>query len=819
MLAEGASLPLAEEALPPLPFRSRLSFEPLIEFWLEAYAQSATRGRIAATLRSELERTPELRGPVDDPAILDRHRDLVELLMTAAVPPATWEQAYVAALVPFQLSVAYATPPFRQAFMDAEGRLRVRASLSPDLFVLGRVLAVYRLLLERLYRLPLELDDRVVFTIADPETGLEQHFQIELDPRFVEVVPTGALPPLPAEAAERLRRNFVDPDYLRELLPPEQFELRGFTLLRAVDVTDQEVLSALKRDLIDRESILTTERFAGLEAKLRTLFRRPELRVGLAALEGERVLILHCGDRLETACIFSDSTHRRLAEFAGSVFQRAVRERQPVVVHDLAALPRRTPVEDEYLGCGARTLVVAPLLYQERVIGTLDLSSPQPGDLTPSHLRKLLEITPLFAMAVQRALDEFNSRVQAVLKEQCTAIHPSVEWRFRRAVLDALERQRSGEASPVELEAIVFPGVYPLYALSDIRGSSDHRTLAIQADLLSQLRLAAAVLDAAYAARRLPAVDELRYRLRRELTRVERELASGDEVGVLAFLRQEVEPLFEHLASFGSGARTAVEAYRAALDPRRGAVYHHRRQFEESVTRLTETMAAYLDQEEQAAQALCPHYFEKQKTDGVDHQIFVGASLREDGVFDPLGLKNLRLWQLTVVCGLASRAEHLRTQLPLPLETAHLILVQHAPVSIRFRFDEKRFDVDGAYDVRYALLKKRVDKAVVRATGERLTQPGRIAIVYAQPAEGQEYRAYAEYLHSRGFLTGDVEELELDDLQGVRGLRALRVTVNVDRPLRATTPARMGAPSLVGLSGPEGRAGREHLQDDGRAQP
>jgi len=33
--------------------------------------------------------------------------------------------------------------------------------------------------------------------------------------------------------------------------------LRGFTVLRAVEVTDQEVLSALKRDLIDRESIVS----------------------------------------------------------------------------------------------------------------------------------------------------------------------------------------------------------------------------------------------------------------------------------------------------------------------------------------------------------------------------------------------------------------------------------------------------------------------------------------------------------------------------------------------------------------------------------
>ena len=119
-----------------------------------------------------------------------------------------------------------------------------------------------------------------------------------------------------------------------------------------------------------------------------------------------------------------------------------------------------------------------------------------------------------------------------------------------------------------------------------------------------------------------------------------------------------------------------------------------------------------------------PHYFEKQKTDGVDYSIYAGGSLLEGGSFDPLYLRNLRLWQLMVACGIAIRADRLKDRLAVPLEVANLILVQHQPLAIRFRVDEKRFDVDGAYNVRYEIIKKRIDKAVVRGTAERLTQPG-----------------------------------------------------------------------------------------------
>ena len=197
---------------------------------------------------------------------------------------------------------------------------------------------------------------------------------------------------------------------------------------------------------------------------------------------------------------------------------------------------------------------------------------------------------------------------------------------------------------------------------------------------------------------------------------------------------------------------------------------------------MAETISAYLDREEQTAQEMFPHYFEKQKTDGVDYQIYVGRSLVEDGRFDPICLKNLRLWQLMLTCGIAVVAHQLRDQLPVPLETTHLILVQHTPLSIGFRFDEKRFDVDGAYDIRYETVKKRIDKAVVEGTSDRVTQPGQIVIVYSQNAEAQEYRAYVEYLQSLGYLTGEVENLDLAELQGVQGLRALRVAANLENP-------------------------------------
>ncbi len=767
-----------------LPFRCELSLAPLITFWTQVSAYSEFgRGPLPGIIRERARQAPELAGVIEDVSLVGKHQQLVDLMMSAMFPPALWEQEYGAALFPFQLRAFYATSAFRRSLMNDDGTLHGRVNLDGQRLQAAKLLLAYELILERRYGIQLGVEVPIIFTSVDPATTLDRHFQLQFDWRFVEVKPVGPVAPLPEGVRRQLQSGNVDVDLLRELLPPEKFVLRGFMILKAVDVTDQEVLSSIKRDLIDKESIVSHARFQSLQAKLRTLFRRPGLHLGLAAVEGDRVLVLNDAMSLDNASIFADSAYHKTSEFAGSLYERAVLQDRPLIIDDLMAWPDRTKIEDEMIESGVRTFVCAPLHYQDKVIGTLELISRKSGDLNATHLPKLEEVLPLFSMAVQRCVEELDTRIQALIKEKCTAIHPVVEWRFRKAVLNGLERHQTdvpdGDA---EMEPILFEGVHPLYGLADIRGSSVQRSLAIQSDLLTQLGLAAAVVRAARQARFLPALDELGYFINKHMAHIERNVSSGDEVGIIGFLRTHVESLFDYLGGFGREVRTEIETYRSALDARLGTVYRRRRLFEESVTRMAEAISSYLDREEQIAQEMFPHYFEKQKTDGVDYQIYVGTSLLEDGRFDPICLKNLRLWQLMLTCGIAVRAHQLRDQLPVPLETTHLILVQHAPLSIRFRFDEKRFDVDGAYDIRYEIVKKRIDKAIVEGTADRVTQPGQIAIVYSQNAEAQEYRGYIEYLESLGCLTDEVENLDLAELQGVQGLRALRVAVDLENP-------------------------------------
>jgi len=133
---------------------------------------------------------------------------------------------------------------------------------------------------------------------------------------------------------------------------------------------------------------------------------------------------------------------------------------------------------------------------------------------------------------------------------------------------------------------------------------------------------------------------------------------------------------------------------------------------------------------------------------------------------------------LVVMCEMENEFKAMQKDLHMPFEIASLILVYNTPLSVHFRMDEKRFDVEGAYNARYEIIKKRVDKAHIKGTNERITQPGRIAIIYSQEQDVREYSKYLNFLTAKGHLKKGFEDLELEDLQGVTGLRALRAEVS-----------------------------------------
>ena len=761
------------------PFRSTLSLEPLIAYWQEReQAANAGVALLARAIGEQVAENPWCRGPLNDYSVLEYNCDLIETLMLAVFPPASFATAISGVVGPFQRRSFYSTRQFKEVMLNKD-RI-IKQPLNIDLSTMEQQLGLmaYHLVLNRVYGVELPPLGTIVFTVPDYQIGLYRHYGVDFNSSFVTVQVVGERPELSPEQLEMLTHNRHRPEMWFELLPPEHFELAGFNLLQLVDVTDQEILSELKYDLLERDVLQTPARFEQIQEKLRVLFAQPSLQLGIAAYDEKKRVFVDFGRKINHSFLTKQVQNQLADSSFRLIYERLLRDREPLVLKDVATADIPEDLRRQILGLGIHSVILALLPYGNDTVGLLELGTPEVGGLDDFDMDIVEQFVPLFAVAVKRNAEDLQSRVEAIIREKFTAIHPTMEWRFTDAARNLLTKLDAGNRT-AEMEAIVFEDVYPLHGSCDIRGSSVVRNEAIQSDLIEHLTLANKVLKKASEFQHLPILDELKFYVTKNLKRLHEGMLSGDEANIYDSLKREVEPLFEYLAAHTEELRPVITNYWSNIDPKLGILYKRRQDFEKSVTTLNDAVSDYLDEEEAKAQLMYPHYFQRYKTDGVEFNIYVGGTLVENKPFDLVFLKNLRLWQFLTMVEITRRTAALKATLPVPLDTTQLILIHGQALSIRFRQDERQFDVDGAYNIRYEIIKKRIDKATVLGTGERLTQPGTIALVYAQSREAMEYYEYIDYLQDRGLLEAGVEELELEELQGVKGLLALRVRVKL----------------------------------------
>jgi hypothetical protein len=755
------------------PFDSVLSLKLLIQYWEDGIAS----GKIpfGEPLLEHIGRAPELKEPITDLSVLDQHRDFINFLMSAAVAPAQMEKDLTAATVPFHFTSFFETPAFKRHInLQKLGRSAAVNIPGKDLMV-GKTIQACLLILQQFYNVRINFDKPILFTVKNDTNGLDKVYKVEIGRQFCEIVNKRQLRPIDPKIIKFLTEKVYDVDLWLQYIRPQDFEFRGFMLLRMVDVTEQEMVSSIKYDLLEKNAVNRKETFTTIQHKLRSIFGLPQIHLGIAYFDADDKIVLNTDQ--DTDCwksLAGNNSDCNCGSYRGSVYERSWMEKRYITVEDLASYPFRSEVEDALLAKGVRSILLAPLVYEEETIGMLELASPHAGELNPVTANKVESVLPMFTAAVRRSKEEAITEIRAIIQEECTNIHPVVQWRFVEAGRKVLEKRRRGEQAI--FEDIIFKDVYPLFGMADVRNSSLERTLAIQQDLLYNLQMVKGLLVRMQNRLKLPVLDETLYKTDLQLEKITSGLASGDESNALEFLKREIHPLlvlFEDDKHF----REEIREYRNHLDPIFGVVYQKRRDFESSLAMINNMISTYLNEAQVAAQEMFPHYFEKYQTDGIEYTIYLGQELSREKEFNTFFLKNFRLWQLLMSCEIEKRMELLKPQLKINLDITQLILVHDQALAIRFRPDEKQFDVDGAYDIRYEIIKKRIDKAVVKHTGERLTQPGKIAVIYNQQKVQEEYKRYFDYLISKNIISRRVEELELEELPGATGLRALRIEV------------------------------------------
>jgi len=761
------------------PFQLQVNFKKLIHWWEEqAEVPGSPEAVRAKEVLKAVEKIPELHQPFDNPEWIEKYQEEIQLLLSPIFTSLTTTNEIKAAAMPFKPVLFNLTKRFTNILDGSQGDIHVSVN-NPEMMVMAACIAI----LNTCYKANISFTPNIYFDIRDKKIGIVRRYRAFINSDFGEIVPIGELPPISEKDIHELTNNFGDIELWKKKIPPGNFGFEGFTILTLFDVTREESVSALKFNLLKKDALILPEVREQIEKNLGGLLNSPNLKTGFISYDTERQLLRPIGLSLatSTSILMPDKKKEKIDElFCDHSRQSSFKRNQPFVFQAVnASMPEDPELAKKLLKLGLNSYVAVPLFYNDELIGILELGSDQPNALNTITVYKLQEVILLFTTALKRSRDEMKSQVETIIRQQCTAIHPSVAWRFTEAAENLLESKSANSSDT--MEDIVFPDVYPLYGQTDIQGSSTERNRSIQADLIDQLSLAKNVLDLSVEKFAFPVYKDLRFRIGTYIQQLEQELSAGDENVVLEFLKEEIYPVFNHLHTLSPEIDEALLNYEKQLDPSLGLLYKRRKDYDHSVKLINESISGYLDKAQEAAQAMFPHYFEKYKTDGVEHNLYIGQSMVNNQKFHPLHLQNLRLWQLLLTCEIENVVHRITPQLKAKLSISSLILVHSNPLSIRFRMEEKKFDVDGAYNVRYEIIKKRIDKAHVKEGNERLVQPGKIAIIYSQEKEAKEYVNYLHYLQSINYIGPDIEWLTLTDLQGITGLKALRVAVVLNK--------------------------------------
>jgi CheY-like chemotaxis protein len=84
---------------------------------------------------------------------------------------------------------------------------------------------------------------------------------------------------------------------------------------------------------------------------------------------------------------------------------RAAARKQKLIqgVADIAALPTRSPLQEQLQAEGVRSYLIVPLLAQDEVIGTLNLEADQPNVFATEHVEAAAQVAGMLAVAIRQA--------------------------------------------------------------------------------------------------------------------------------------------------------------------------------------------------------------------------------------------------------------------------------------------------------------------------------------------------------------------------------------------------------------------------------
>jgi hypothetical protein len=589
-------------------FNSRLSFQPLINVLRKNISEGKPGAqRLYGDLIARMEATPELLKSFSEFPSTEAHNETIEMLLATLFPPSVSEQENIYAVsFPFRLKAIHSSRLFQAMFLKPNSSDIIVPENVKGSMHRNRLDYAYRLILQKIFGYPVPDNAPVTYPYTNPETGLTKYLQLSLDTRFVDVKLADGVPNLPENVISKKTNRLMPLDELMEKLPLKKFVFEGLVIVKIIDVTEQEINSQIKNTLLSIHTFTDASVYDTLQSTMKSLLGMSDIKVGITPLIQMNNHVVYSSVYNCNSLIFKHANAVKGQNEVCDCFQEMVKEYEQPIVFE--RLEKKDIVEVEslklYYELGARSLIICPLREKGRLLGLLEIISDTPGKLTNVHLSKIEKTIPLFTLAVEKMMEVLEIEVDKVIKENFTAVQPAVEWKFEDAAFSYIISKEQGRDA--KIEKVSFNDVHPLYGLIDVRNSSVERMQAIQLDLVEQLQCVQKVVKKALAEAKFPLLENIAFKTNKYIDSVTDILLSEEELQIHEFLQNEVAEIFHHLADTRPTLKAEVEQYFAELDPKKNLIYHHRRNFEESMGLIsTSTSGSPLHRRKNLTSSIC----------------------------------------------------------------------------------------------------------------------------------------------------------------------------------------------------------------------
>lgn len=757
------------------PFQIQISFWKLIQF-MENEIRENPHGYRSIYLRGLLEnvgRESTLINGMKTVEEVHEYEDLIGELLEVIFPNALTDNEIKAVSMPFQNLIFNHSNRFRKLLKDAGAEFDI---VIRDFDQHQYYITSCCIILNYYFKKDFDISRPFFVDIPDAK-GFMRHYRVLYNADFAEVLPTEKAIMLTDKEIQELEDNYDDLELWKSKFPQESWILSGFGLISLVDVTIESALSTLKSNLLKSEFGFV-DVSSSLSHIFSSIYKLPSLKVGFTPLDLDETSQFEFREFLgfKSYSLNEDCSSFVLSKKANESLFKKLQYYSVSDVTISSELVDERMMLDNLKRNGIGSCILGPIVVDGKVEGVIEIASDTPRALHSVNAQKLGSIMPIITDAFERIQSELNNHIEAIIQREYTTIHPSVYWKFLK------EARRNYFENMTEKDyligEIVFEQVYPLYGGIDVKGSSFLRNKAVILDLTEQLKeLLMLLKEGDWMGQTL--IFEKRIL---KLTSFQRQLQeyfyTGLEQNLQEYIRNEIHPFLEqHKDAFDSND---LQLYFSKIESQFQTYYYNRKNFDQAVGKLNKQLVTVLDTRQVDAQQIYPHYYERFKTDGVEHNMYIGASITPNQIFDFIYFQNLRLWQLQVFAELLLLHKTKAPKEAQVLELTALILIYDTSLSIHFRMDEKRFDIDGSYHTRYEVIKKRLDKACLKNSEERVVQPNKIAVVFANSADQDEYMKYVQFFQDMGLFTPIVDFYEVEDLQGISGLTGIRVAINLE---------------------------------------